>query len=80
MAKKKSRSRANSNGRPTYQPMPDLSSDEFEVLKADIAENGLQYPVIQDELDVETECVEIGTTRLEKGMGAKKRKRKKRSR
>jgi len=49
MAKNKSRSRANSNGRPKYQPMPDLSPDEFEILKADIAENGLQYPVIQDE-------------------------------
>jgi hypothetical protein len=50
MAKKRSRSRANSNGRPKYQPMPDLSPDEFEILKADIAENGLQYPVIQDQL------------------------------
>ena len=44
-----SRSRANSNGTPKYQPMPDLSPDEFEVLKADIAENGLLYSVIKDE-------------------------------
>lgn len=35
--------------RPKYQPLPDLPPEEFEVLKADIAEKGLQYPVIQDE-------------------------------
>lgn len=32
-----------------FQPLPDLSPEEFEVLKADIAENGLRYPVIEDE-------------------------------
>jgi hypothetical protein len=37
------------NGKPKYQPLPDLSPDEFAVRKADIAENGLQYPVIQGE-------------------------------
>lgn len=37
------------NGKPKYQPLPDLPPEEFEALKADIAENGLQYPVIQDE-------------------------------
>jgi len=36
-------------GKPKYQPLPDLPPDQFEILKADIAENGLQYPVIQDE-------------------------------
>ena len=41
---------AQSNGKPKYQPLPDLPPDEFEILKSDIAENGLQYPVIQDEL------------------------------
>ena len=37
------------NGRPRYQPLPDLPTDEFEALKADIAERGIQYHVIQDE-------------------------------
>ena len=37
------------NGKPKYQPLPDLPPEEFAALKADIAENGLQYPVIQDE-------------------------------
>ncbi|MCH7685826.1 MAG: ParB N-terminal domain-containing protein, partial [Planctomycetes bacterium] len=46
---KKTVAQSNSNGTPKFQPMPDLSPDEFEVLKADIAENGLEYPVIQDE-------------------------------
>ena len=49
MTKKKSRSRANNNGTPKFQPLPDLPPDEFEVLKADIAENGLLYSVIKDE-------------------------------
>jgi len=35
---------------PKYQPFPDLPDEEFEALKADIKENGLHYPVIQDEL------------------------------
>jgi ParB-like chromosome segregation protein Spo0J len=35
---------------PKYQPFPELSDDEFESLKQDIKENGLHYPVIQDEL------------------------------
>jgi ParB-like chromosome segregation protein Spo0J len=33
-----------------YQPLPDLPSDEFAALKADVAENGLHYPVTQDEV------------------------------
>ncbi len=49
MAKIKSGSRIVCNGTPKYQPMPDLSPDEFELLKSDIKENGLQYPIIQDE-------------------------------
>ena len=44
------RKKTNSNGKPKYQPMPDLPIDEFEILKTDIAKNGLQYPVIQDEV------------------------------
>ena len=47
--KKKTVAQSNSNGTPKFQPLPDLSPDEFEVLKADIAENGLHYSVIQDE-------------------------------
>jgi ParB-like chromosome segregation protein Spo0J len=35
--------------RPQYQLLPDLPPEEFASLKADIEENGLQYPVIQDE-------------------------------
>ncbi|MHB0959277.1 MAG: DNA methyltransferase [Pirellulaceae bacterium] len=35
--------------RPKYQPLPDLPPDEYEALKRDIAENGLQYPLIEDE-------------------------------
>ena len=49
MANKKSGSSIKNNGTPKYQPMPDLTPDEFELLKSDIAENGLQYPIIQDE-------------------------------
>jgi len=49
MAKKKSGASTRTNGIPKYQPMPDLSPDEFELLKSDIAENGLQYPIVQDE-------------------------------
>jgi ParB-like chromosome segregation protein Spo0J len=52
MAKKKSGSSPKRNGTPKYQPMPDLSPDEFELLKADIKENGLQYPIIQDEYGI----------------------------
>jgi hypothetical protein len=37
------------NGRPKYQPLPDLPDDEYEVLKADIAEKGVLYAVLQDE-------------------------------
>ena len=48
-AKKKAAARSQRNGRPKYQPLPDLPPDEFEILKADIAQRGLQYPVIQDE-------------------------------
>ena len=44
------RKKAKTNGTPKYQPMPDLPPDEFEILKADIAENSLQYPIIQDEV------------------------------
>jgi ParB-like chromosome segregation protein Spo0J len=35
--------------KPKYQPLPDLPPDGFEALKADIAQNGLQYPIIKDE-------------------------------
>lgn len=49
MAKKNSKSSVKRNGPPKYQPMPDLSPDEFELLKSDIDENGLQYPIVQDE-------------------------------
>jgi ParB-like chromosome segregation protein Spo0J len=38
------------NDRPKFQPLPDLIDDAFNALKADIEENGLHYPVIQDEL------------------------------
>ena len=48
MAKRK-KADTGSNGRPKYQPLPDLPPDEFEILKADIAENGLRYSVLQDE-------------------------------
>ena len=41
--------RPRANGKPKFQPLPDLPPDQFEILKNDIAENGLQYPVIQDE-------------------------------
>jgi site-specific DNA-methyltransferase (adenine-specific) len=37
-------------GKPKYQVLPDLPSEEFEALKADIALRGVQYAVIQDEL------------------------------
>lgn len=36
--------------RPKYQPLPDLPEDEFEALKRDIADHGVQLPIIQDEL------------------------------
>jgi hypothetical protein len=32
-----------------YQLLPPLSAEEYEALKADIAEHGLQYPIIADE-------------------------------
>ena len=35
--------------RPKFQPLPDLPPDEFDALKADIAQRGIQYHVIQDE-------------------------------
>jgi 16S rRNA G966 N2-methylase RsmD/DNA-binding MarR family transcriptional regulator len=31
-----------------YQVMPDLDGEEFDRLKADIAENGIEYPIILD--------------------------------
>ena len=34
------------NDKPKYQPFPDLPPDEFEALKADIEERGLQYPIL----------------------------------
>lgn len=46
---KPKRKTSSANGKPKYQPLPDLPTTEFEILKADIAENGLQYPVIQDD-------------------------------
>lgn len=36
--------------KPKYKPMPDLTPEEFEALKQDIAANGLRCPVDQDEL------------------------------
>jgi hypothetical protein len=36
-------------GKPPYQPLPDLSPEEFESLKTDIAENGIRVAVVQDE-------------------------------
>ena len=33
------------NGKLKYQPLPDLPPEEFEALKADIAERGIQYHV-----------------------------------
>src|SRR4051794_33321260 len=42
-------SRRAARTRPKYQPLPDLSPDEFELLKQDVAEHGIQIPVIQDE-------------------------------
>ena len=41
--------RAKANGKPKYQPLPDLPPEEYESLKADIAIKGIQYHVIQDE-------------------------------
>ena len=35
--------------RPKYQPLPNLSAEDFEALKIDIAANGVQIPIIQDE-------------------------------
>lgn len=35
--------------RPKFQPLPDLPDDEFDVLKSDIREHGIQVPVVQDE-------------------------------
>jgi hypothetical protein len=32
-----------------YQLLPDLSPEEFEALKADIAQRGVQIPVDRDE-------------------------------
>ena len=37
------------NGRPKYQLLPDLPPDEFQTLKADIADKGVLYAVLQDE-------------------------------
>ena len=47
--KPKKAARSTKNGKPKYQPLPDLPPDQFEILKQDIAENGLHYPVIEDE-------------------------------
>ncbi|NQU20332.1 MAG: ParB N-terminal domain-containing protein [Candidatus Nealsonbacteria bacterium] len=49
-APKRTQRRSPKNDKPKYQPLPDLPPDEFEALKADIDENGLQYPIIEDEL------------------------------
>ena len=48
-ATKKRTSRSTKNGKPKYQPLPDLPPDQFTILKKDIAENGLQYPLIEDD-------------------------------
>lgn len=34
---------------PHYQVMPDLSAEEYEALKADIAANGIRVPQVSDE-------------------------------
>ena len=44
------KSKPPSTARPKYQPLPDLPPDQYEILKNDVEENGLQYPIIQDEL------------------------------
>ena len=49
MVKGRKTSTTSHNGKPKYQPLPDLSPDQFEILKQDIAENGLQYPIIEDD-------------------------------
>jgi len=49
MVQLNTKTHAAKNGKLKYQPLPDLPPEEFEALKADIAENGLQYPVVQDE-------------------------------
>jgi DNA-binding MarR family transcriptional regulator len=41
--------RSSTNGKPKYQPFPDLPPEEYDVLKADIAEHGIQYHLIQDD-------------------------------
>jgi len=48
-AKRKPAARSTANGRPKYQLLPDLPPEEYEVLKADIAEEGVLYAVFQDE-------------------------------
>ena len=46
-ATKKKAAHSTKNGKPKYQPLTDLPSDQFEVLKQDIGENGLQYPSLK---------------------------------
>jgi site-specific DNA-methyltransferase (adenine-specific) len=48
-AGRKTTTYSSGNGRPKYQVLPDLPPEEFEALKADIAQRGVQYAVIQDE-------------------------------
>ena len=48
-SQKQSPVRSKANGKPRYQPLPDLPPEEYESLKADIAERGIQYHLIQDE-------------------------------
>jgi len=45
----RTRPQPSKTARPKYQPLPDLSPEEFDILKSDIAEHGIQIPVIQDE-------------------------------
>jgi len=56
--------------RPKYQPLPDLPAEDFEALKADIAANGVQIPIIQDErgntLDGHQRLRAVGELRLKK--------------
>ena len=44
MVKLKSKTHAAKNGKPKYQPLPDLPPEEFEALKADIARKRSAIP------------------------------------
>jgi site-specific DNA-methyltransferase (adenine-specific) len=48
-ARNKRATRLSIYGRAKYQVLPDLPPEEFVALKADIAEHGIQYHLIQDE-------------------------------